>query len=531
MAGPREIIEQLITAFKGLSLLQKLIFLGVVLAAVAVLVTLSAGGGQSDMKVLFSGMAQDDGAAVVARLKEQRVPYVLENDGTVIKVPADRVHETRLALAGEGLPRGGGIGFEIFDKQSFGTTDFVQKLNYQRALQGELARTISQMEQVESARVHIATPKESVFIEDAKEPSASVVVKLRGREKLSSVQIKSVVNLVAAAVPGLSAENVTVVDTAGRLLYRKQGEDGTMLSASQLEYQYKVEETLRRKVETMLEEVVGVDRARARVTAQLDFDKVNVTEELFDPDGQVVRSEQNLTEENRLGPDQPQGIPGVKGNLATFAESGAEAAAGGEGSRRNNSTRNYEISKTVRQVQAAAGVVKRLSVAVMVDGTYERGKDEKGNETTRYVARSKEEIDNFVRIVRNAIGYDPDRGDQVEVVGVPFALSQVVEPVASPVEKWGGLIDKLAMPLVYLCMVIAVFLFVIKPFFRLMSEKQQGPETVAVRAEGVPMTPEEEEELKLAPKKMTDKERIYKLAKSDPDRAADLVRRWLREEM
>ena len=531
MATSKEMLDQTFGFFKGLGMVQKIVGGVVVVAVLGALISLSFRDTSGNYKVLYSGLNQEDAAAVVSRLKEQRIPYKLENNGTVITVPEAQVLETRLQLAGEGLPRGGGVGFEIFDKTSHGTTDFVQRLNYQRALQGELARTIMQIQQLSYARVHIAIPKESVFIEDEKEPSASVVVKLRGREKLNSGQIKAIVNLVASAVSGLKPSNVTVVDTEGRLLYRQEGDQQSMLSATQLEYQMRVEETYRKKVESMLEEVVGFGRAQAQVTAEIDFDQVNMTQENFDPESQVVRSEQLLNEDDSRPGEPATGIPGVKGNLATFAETDKAGGGTGENHKRSNVTKNYEISKVTKHIQAASGVIKRLSVAVMVDGVYEKKTGKDGGTVMQYTPRSQQEMENFTRVVKNAIGYDEERGDQVEVVGVPFALSSIAEPEQTGFEKWSTLIDKLIMPLMVLMIVAALVLFVIRPFFRMLAEKQLQREGLLPHHESAHLPgQEEEEDLSLAPRKMSDKERIYKLAQSDPDRAADLVRRWLREE-
>ncbi len=447
MATPGEMFDQVKGFFKGLSTVQKIVFAAIIAGALVALISLSFRETTGNYKVLYSGLTQEDAASVVSRLKEQRIPYTLENGGSAIMVPADQVLDTRLQLAGEGLPRGGGVGFEIFDKTSLGTTDFVQRLNYQRALQGELARTIMQIQQISYARVHIAIPKESVFIEDEKEPSASVIVKLRGREKLGSGQIKAIVNLVASAVSGLKPSNITVVDTEGRLLFRQEGDQETLLSATQLEYQMRVEEAYRKKVESMLEEVVGVGRAQAQVTAEIDFDRVDMTQENFDPESQVVRSEQTLTESDARGGEPATGIPGVKGNLATFAGSNETGTATGDTHQRNNVTKNYEISKVTRHVQAASGAIKRLSVAVMVDGNYQKKKDKDGSTEMQYIPRSQQEMQNFTSVVKNAIGYNEERGDQVQVVGVPFAISSITEPPQTPLEKWSTLIDKLVMPL------------------------------------------------------------------------------------
>lgn len=531
MAAPKDMMEQVVSIVKGLSPAQKIIGILVIALVIGGLSALTTLDATMDYKTLYSGLTQEDAAEVVAKLQEQGRPYKLGQGGAAILVPADTVYETRLALAGEGLPRGGGVGFEIFNETKLGTTDFVQRLNYQRALQGELARTIRQFQQVLEARVHLATPKESVFIEDEKPPTASISVKLRGREKLSQHQIQSIVNLVASAVPGLTPENITLVDTAGRLLYRKQEGAGGVLSGSQLEYQFQVEDTFRKKIESMIEEVVGIDKVRARVTAEIDFSKVDVTEENFDPEGQVVRSEQLLTEEDLGGGVNPQGIPGVKGELATFAEAGEQGAAGGNSYTRNNVTRNYEVSRQTRRVMELGGNIQRLSVAVMVDGTYEKVVDKEGNSSLKYEARSPEEMRFFNRLVRNSIGFSEERGDQVEVVSMPFALSMVQEPEPDSLEKWRELAEWLVKPLVILLIAVAVLLLVIRPFLRLLAAKQYAPRRPVERGEAAaPGAAESEEDLSLSPRGLTDKERIYRLAQSDPDRAADLVRRWLREE-
>jgi len=534
MATAKEMMEQILGVLQGLSGTQKLAG-GVLVAAVlgGLLSLAFLGGDESgDFKVLFSGLTQQDAAEVVGRLKEQRVPYKLGGDGTVILVPPEQVYEARLNLAGEGLPRGGGVGFEIFDKTSLGTTDFVQRLNYQRALQGELARTIREFDQVDEARVHVATPKESVFIEDEKPTTASVSLRLRRGAKLSQNQIQGIVHLVASAVPGLVADNITVVDTAGRLLFRKESDETALLSATQLEYQTKIENTLRKKVESMLEEAVGVEHVKARVTAEMDFSRVNVTEESYDPESKVVRSEQLLNEEDLRPGARPEGIPGVKGELASFAGSG-ETKSGDNSFKRNNVTRNYEISRVTKQVQGPTGAIKRLSVAVMVDGTYEKVVDKEGNSTLKYHPRGDQEMQRFEKIVKNAIGYSEDRGDQVEVVSTSFALSNVPEPKADPMDKWRELVERLAMPLIYLLIAVAFLLFVVRPFFRLLTVKQVEAQRAAEMAErsAHELVAGDEEDLSLIPRGLSEQEKIFRLAQSDPARAADLVRRWLREEI
>ncbi|MBU0673564.1 MAG: flagellar M-ring protein FliF [Proteobacteria bacterium] len=540
MASMGEMWSQLVANFKSMTSGQRIAGLLIIAVIGGGLAVLISKGGNLDYRVLYSGLTQEDAAEVVTRLKENRTQYKLDDGGHSILVPATQVYEVRLTLAGEGLPRGGGVGFEVFDKSSFGTTDFVQRLNYQRALQGELARTIRQFQQVLEARVHIATPKESVFVEDEKPVTASISVKLRNGSTLTSLQVQSIVNLVASAVPGLRSDSITLVDTSGRLLFRQNDDSAAIMTASQLEYQQHLEESLRHKVESMLEEVVGVNKVKARVTADLDFSKVNVTEELFDPDGQVVRSEQKLVEGDGTKGLSDQGIPGVKGELATYSDSGTSGETVG-GYNRNNITRNYEISRTTRHREEASGAVQRLSVAVMIDGAYEQSTDDKGGTSMSYKPRTSEELAFFDKLVKNAIGYNEERADQVEVISMAFALSSVVEPELTTMEKIEGPLRQFIGPLVYLFLGFGIIFLVIKPLMKILtSPMRMVPVTVAGGGRGLhavvggesegPPGRETEEEMSLTPRGLTDKERMYRLAQTDPDRAADLVRRWLREE-
>ncbi|PLX49638.1 MAG: flagellar M-ring protein FliF [Desulfobulbaceae bacterium] len=528
MAGAKDIFQQGLDVFKSLTLMQRVVAGLVVVGVLIGLLSLTFVGTKPVMKVLYANLTTRDAAEVTAKLKENNIPYELTENGTAILVEAGSVYETRLSMAAEGLPKGDGVGFEIFDKTSLGTTDFVQKLNYHRALQGELARTISQFEKIKSARVHVAQPKESVFVEDTRPPSASISVSMAGRDKLSRQEIKAIVNLVGSAIPGLEESNITLVDTTGHLLFRKDGDEDSLLSATQIEYQQKIENTLRSKLETMFEQVVGVERVIARVSADLDFNHVDISEEIFDPETQVVRSEQLLTERDG-SLDSQEGIPGVKGQLATFTEAG-EGGEAGVGFKRDNVTRNYEISKTVTRTKAAVGQIQKLSVAVMVDGTYSMVEKD-GKMVKEYQKRSDEEIATFLKMAQSAVGFDPERGDQVEVVSIPFHLSSYVEPKPDVLDQYRGLLNQLALPVALLLVAICFFMFVIRPFFRLMANQQVAAQQAVNHIEQELETAESPEDLSLRPMGMSDKERIYKLAQSDPDRAADLVRRWLRAEL
>ncbi len=530
MAGAKEMFTQALDLLKGLTKTQKIIA-GLLVGAVLIgLLSLTLVSSKPEMKVLFSNLAAEDAGEIVTKLDELRIKYELAENGTAIMVQSAAVYKTRLDLAGAGLPRGGGIGFELFDKTSFGTTDFVQRLNFQRATQGELARTISQFKKIKSARVHIAQPKESVFVEDTRPPSASISVSLTGRDKLSKEEIRAIVNLVASAIPGLTEKGITLVDTAGHLLFRKEGDEDSLLSATQLEYQQKIERNMRQKLESMFEEVVGVNKVIARVTADVNFDHIDSSEEVFDPEMQVVRSEQILQERDGAASDQA-GVPGVKGQLATFTETGGDGGDGA-GFKRDNITKNYEISKKTTRKTEAIGVITKLSVAIMVDGTYKEVETE-GKVSKEFQSRSPEEIATFIKMARNAVGYDTERGDQVEVVSMPFHLSSYMEPQPDIISQYGSLISRLALPLVLLIMALGLVMFVIRPFFRLMASQHEAAQRAADMAqkELAMADGETPEDLSLTPMGMSDKERIFKLAQSDPDRAADLVRRWLREEM
>ena len=251
-----------------------------------------------DYQVLFTNLSQEDGGEILAKLKEKKIQYQLTNNGTTILISRDQVYDTRITLAAEGLPKGGGVGFEVFDRTNLGTTDFVQKLNYQRALQGELSRTIKQIKEVEQARVHIVTPKESLFVEEQKKPTASVFIKTRSGMTLGAPQVEGIVHLVASAIEGLEPGNITVIDTSGKIL-SKRVEAGLIgqLTTGQLEYQRNIEEGLKKKIQGMLEEVLGLNKAIARVSTEIDFQEINIIEESYNPTP-VIRSEQRSAEKS-----------------------------------------------------------------------------------------------------------------------------------------------------------------------------------------------------------------------------------------
>lgn len=502
---------------------------------------------QPQYKVLFSGLSQRDAAQVVAKLKDLKVPYSLSGDGGTVSVPEEQIYEARLALAGEGLPRGQGVGFEVFNKVDMGTTEFVQKINYQRALEGELARTIASFAEVREARVHIVMPRDSLFVEEEKKPSAAVVVDLTSGRALSASQLAGVVNLVASAVPDLTDERVTVVDTRGNLLYKKQADTpgfAAGLTASQLDYQRNYEKQMRAKVETMLEQVLGPGRAVVRVASDIDFTRTQTTEDLFNPDQVAVRSESRNNDSSMAQGQPPTGSPDQRFNLA---QQNATPSEGKEQttSKREGETTNYEISRTQRQVSKAIGGLKRLTVAVVVDGPYKEEKGEGGQSTRTFTPRSAEEIRQLTEIVRRAVGYNEGRGDEVTLANVAFASPGDLGVAAG--HGWQDYLREYARPMLNLVLGLAFILLVLRPLIRhylavrtrevvavatgpagAMGRRVGPGEELPGGAEG--LTLEEQALLEEAgPKKPSLREQIMALAMQDPDRTTAVLRAWIRQ--
>ncbi len=381
------------------------------------------------MTPLFTDLSFEDSAAIVKELDRQGVQYELRNDGNIVMVAKDRVGRLRMTLAEGGLPKGGGMGYEIFDKSdALGTTSFVQNINNLRALEGELSRTIRALDRVQAARVHLVMPERPLFSRDKVEPSASIVLKVRGT--LEPQQVRAIRHLVASAVNGLKPQRVSIVDEAGRLLADGAGDDaGGEISAD--ERQMAFEKRMREQVEAIVSSVVGPGRARVELTADFDFNRVTQTSDKYDPDSRVVRSSQTREESSASNDGRENqvtvGNEVPNGNQRT-ANGGAEnAAVPRDQNRKSEEIVNYEISKTTKTEIIEGGRVNRVSVAVLVDGTY--GRNDKGEST--YQPRSKEEIEQIAALVRTAIGFNAKRGDQVQVVNLRFAEAPPI-PISEP---------------------------------------------------------------------------------------------------
>jgi flagellar M-ring protein FliF len=380
-----------------------------------------------EMTPLFTDLALDDSAAIAKELDREGVSYQLKNDGDIIMVPADQVARLRMTLAEGGLPKGGGVGYEIFDKSdALGTTSFVQNINNLRALEGELARTIRTLDRVEDARVHLVLPDRPLFSRDKIDPSASIVLKVRGT--LEQSQVRAIRHLVATAVSGLQPQRISIVDDEGQLLADGAGDDETGSDVSADERQATFEKHLREQVESIVSSVVGPGHSRVQVNADFNFNRVTETSDKYDPDGRVVRSSQTREETSDTADGNNNQV--TVGNDLPGANQRPAADANApprDDSHKTEEIVNYEISKTTKTEVIEGGRLNRVSVAVLVDGTYAR--DDKGD--ISYQPRSKDELDQIAGLVRSAIGFDQKRGDQVDVVNLRFAetpASTIVEP-------------------------------------------------------------------------------------------------------
>jgi flagellar M-ring protein FliF len=433
----------------------------------------------SEMALLYSDLDTADSGKIAAKLDALAVPYELRAGGTQIYVPSDRALRLRMGLAEEGLPTGGSVGYELFDKtDTLGTTSFAQNVNLLRALEGELARTIRSIDGVDAARVHLVLPRRQLFTRDKEDPSASVVLKLRGLNRFSQQQVAAVENLVAAAVPGLKTNRIAVVDDKGNLLARpNEGDENGTTGTTAEEMRLSYENHLAQDVEKLLERSVGPGNARVEVTADMDFDRVSTNAEIYDPDGQVVRSTQTVEEKagsNETGATDnvsvAQNLPETKQN----AGAGGSPSSNNSNSARTEETVNYEISKTVKNQVRESGIVKRLSVAVLVDGTYATNPDG----TKKYAPRSEAEMQQLEKLVRSAIGYNQERGDVVELVNMPFAPVDALTGSEGTAPLFGMTKDdylRLAEIVVLGVVALLVLLLVVRPLMARLIEAIPKP--------------------------------------------------------
>jgi flagellar M-ring protein FliF len=525
-------VERWIKSFADIPLGQRLILLVAAAASVATIVVTVLWAQRPSLEPLFGSLSTEDAGAIVDHLRDQHVPYELGAGGTSILVPASQVHELRMQLAEAGLPTGGGVGFEIFDRATYGTTDYVQRVNYRRALEGELARTIGAMDQVASARVHLVMPEKRLFAKDQEAARASITLKLRGNGTLADGKVAAIVHLVASAVEGLAPERVTVVDLKGDVLYAgSDGASDTALVGTQVSQRFDLEDRLRQRVLDILEPAVGPGAAEVQVSAELDFTRAETTEEMYDPDVAAIRSEQRTKEQTEGHSDLGGGVTGVTAHPVEAGQSNT--------TKTQNATVNYELNRTVNHIVHPVGQIKRLSVAVLVDGSTQTGADG----TVTHAARTDDELGKLGDLVKKAVGFSAERGDTVEVVNMPFAGAPAVEAPPEP-----GFMTK-ALPFVgpalryLLAAGVAglVILLILKPLVHVVASGGGGrqvqdlmlpqglPKTVGqLEAEGQGLLADlgNFESERLIP---SSREDVLRMAQDNPRQTAEMLKAWMKE--
>lgn len=546
---PQQVLNAVIQRFTELPPARKLGLAVAIAAAIALIVGMFLWTRAPEYRVLFSNLSERDGGAVIAALQQMNVPYRTEAGGAIL-VPADQVYDLRFKLAGQGLPRGGAVGFELMDAAKLGMTQFQEQVAYQRSLEGELARTIQSLGPVDTARVHLAIPKPSVFVRDQQKPSASVMVSLYAGRTLEPAQVSAIVHLVSSSVPGLSPNHVTVVDQAGNLLTGRPEAAGTQgLNASQLDYLRQVEDYYARRIEAIVAPIVGADNVRAEVRADLDFSQSEFTSETYKPnptpDAQAIRSQQTV-EDSSTG-TAAAGVPGAFSNqppgpasAPLTAPAGANAGpTGGQGggvsqSSRRESTVNFELDKTIRHVKEPLGRVKRLSVAVVVN--YRSVVGEGGQLQAKPL--SPQELTQLNSLVREAMGYSQERGDTVNVVNAAFTETKP-EEVSIPVWKdpdTVAMAKELLKNLLVFGLAFYLVFGVLRPLLRDLMRPAEavtpegGQLEVGVEAEaGAPAGAETVESI--SPPTYEDKlKEVKEFVKQNPKLTADIIKQWMAQE-
>jgi flagellar M-ring protein FliF len=513
---------------------------GLILAAATAVALLTGAwlwGQTPDYRVLFASVADRDGGEIVAALTQMNVPYKFAEGGGAILVPADKVHDARLRLAAQGLPRGSGAGFELMEKSKLGTSQFLEQVNYQRALEGELARSIQAVAAVETARVHLAIPKPSVFLRETQKPSASVLLNLRAGRTLESAQVSAIVHLVSSSVADLPIANVTVVDQNGSLM-SSNGAQENGLDPGQLRYLKEVERGLTRRIETILEPMLGGANVRAQVTADLDFSQTEAAEELYRPnqagDG-AVRTTQSSEAVTVQGGSAAGGVPGAYSNQppapAAAPITGAQPPAQGATapaaptSTQKGSTTSYEVDKTIRHTRQPVGAVKRLSVAVVINHKRSAGADGK----PAYTPRTEAEMQQIQDLVRQAVGFNEARGDSVTVANTPFTSEERVEPEPVPLWKQPGAISTaqdVGKHLLIALVVLFVFLKVLRPMF----QNLLAPVQPLAQLPGQVMLPPDSDPVSLPqsqPKMERNLDAAKQIARQEPKLVASIVKNWV----
>ncbi|RLA99243.1 MAG: flagellar M-ring protein FliF [Deltaproteobacteria bacterium] len=534
----KEFLTGLKEKLASLSMGQKVGILSLLGLGVAVFVVTLMWTLAPNYQYLFTDLSDTDASLIVQNLKENRIPYKLTNGGTAVMVPESKVYETRLELAGKGLPKGkGGKGFSLFDETGFSTSEFIQKIDYQRALQDELAKTIMSLDEVDYARVHLVLPKDSVFVEDEKPAKASVVIRPRPGLILSPEHVQGIVYLVAKSVRGLEPENISIIDNTGKVLYEGKTQDNAVLANNRLEIRRAIESSLEKRSQDMLDKILGPGKAVVKVSADVNMDMVKSVKDTYDPDSKVVRSEQISNESSPQGPSVG-GVAGVQANIPTGRGTPGMIAPGNTTST-SNIVRNYEISRNKVELVQSPGEIKRLTVSVIVDGNYKTSKDGK----KLFVQRSEEEMKEIEDAVKHAVGFNVDRDDSIAVSCMPFKREVTEVKPASIKDKIMDHIVTIIKIVVFLLVTILVFMFIVRPAMKWMTSPVRVLEGMAETRKSIqgeePGTIEGEErpQIETAVAKSEEmkqavhgrRKEIEAITKDNMESATAVIRSWLKE--
>jgi flagellar M-ring protein FliF len=513
-----------------------------VAALAAVIAALAMWSKSGDYRVLYANLSDKDGGAILTQLSQMNVPYRHADGGNAILVPSDKVHDVRLKLAQAGLPKGSTTGFELLDNARFGQTQFQERMTWQRALEGELVRSISALAAVQSARVHLALPQQNGFFREQQKPSASVLVQLHAGRTLERGQIAGIVHLVSASVPELNPKSVSVLDSSGTLLSGSAGDGPSHgLDAHQLQYVQQVEQSYVQRVVGIVEPIVGRDNVRATVTAEIDFAQSEATDELFKPNQggapAAVRSQQ-MSESNNGPSSTPSGVPGALSNqppVPVTAQIGGasspvvSAATAGSGSARRDNVVNYEVDKTVRVTRNATGNVKRLNAAVVVN--HRVATDARGKITSTPL--TGDEVEKLTALVQEAIGFSKERGDSIKLINAPFRTESVPKVEAVPMWQQPWLLELVraaAVPASLALVALLVMSGLIKPAFKAATAPPVGTRLDAMVNDPL-AAPQPSAPLALAsPQSEKHLADARALAKQNPAAVAHIVRDWVSKE-
>lgn len=516
--------------WSSITLSQRVFIGGLALTVIGVFFALLFWLNRPDMQLLYANLALEDANRIVKVLQAEKVPYSLENSGSTILVPADKVYDMRIKIAGDGGLTGQGIGFEVFDEVKVGQTEFVQKINYQRALQGELSRTITEFPSVESARVHLVIPQKSLFIEEELPPSASVVLNLGEGKKMTDKDVTAIVNLLTMSVEGLEKGRVSVADTKGTVLYHPEDETSIEgMTATQFDHKQTIQRNLEMRIQELLYPIIGAGKVIAKVNADLDFSQRTIRKETFDPDGAVVRSEQKSAETTKGSANLAAGTPD-----ANFRGDGVNGSVSQQDATRETSTINYEINKEEQSIVTPVGQVDRLSIAVVVDGTYAANPD---TGAMAFTPRSEEEMARIKALVSNAVGFETARGDAIEVSCIAFGELNV-ERERSLAEVIGDYALRMGKPILNAVLVFLFLLLIVRPVILALIRPKVEAGEVMEGLEGLPMGEERialiegEEELDAldALKKIEDiKAHALQISEQNMEQAVGILKSWLKD--